>query len=67
MEWLIWTQEIQELIPTQEKIKSRKGSGVEIGSGSESKSRSWNSNPHSFHHDGMWLHKVGDSVQEWQV
>ena len=40
--------------------KSSKGSGVEIGSESGSKSRSWNSSPHSFSHNGMWLN-IGDS------
>ena len=60
MEWLIWTQEVQELIPTQEKDLS-KGSGVEIGSRSGSKSKRWKSSPHSFSHDGMWLSKSGDS------
>ena len=42
-------------------LKSSKGSGVEIGSGIGSKSRSWNSSPHSFPHNGMWLSKNGDS------
>ena len=37
-----------------------KGSGVKIGWGSWSKSRSWNSSPHSFPHNGMWLN-IGDS------
>ena len=43
------------------RLKSSKYSGVKIGSGSGSKSRSWNSSPHSFSHDGMWLSKIGDS------
>ena len=42
-------------------LKSSKGSGVKIGSGSGSKLRSWNSSPHSFPHNGMWLSKIGDS------
>ena len=42
-------------------LKSSKGSGVEICSESGSKSRSWNSSPHSFYHNGMWLSKIGDS------
>ena len=41
-------------------LKSSKGSGVEIGSGSGSKSRSWNSSPYLFPHNGMWLN-IGDS------
>ena len=41
-------------------LKSSKGSGVEISSGSGSKSRSWNSSPHSFPNNGMWLN-IGDS------
>ena len=44
----------------EKRLKSSKGSWVEIGLGSGSKSRSWNSSPHSFPHDGMWLPKVGD-------
>ena len=42
-------------------LKLSKGSGVKIGSGIGSKSRSWNSDPHSFSHNGMWLCKIGDS------
>ena len=41
-------------------LKSSKGSGVEIDSGSGFKSRRWNSSPHSFPYDRMWLSKVGD-------
>ena len=41
-------------------LRSSKGSGVQIGSGIGSKSRSWYSSPHSFPQDGMWLPKVGD-------
>ena len=41
-------------------LKSSKGSGVEIGSGIGSKSRSWNSSPHLFSNNGMWLN-IGDS------
>ena len=41
-------------------IKSSKGLGVEIGSKIGSKSRSWNSSPHLFFHNGMWLN-IGDS------
>ena len=42
-------------------LQSSKGSGVEIGSGSGSKLRSWNSSPHSFSHNRMWLN-IGDSI-----
>ena len=35
---------------------------MEIGSGSGSKSRSWNSNPHSFPHNGIWLSKISYSI-----
>jgi len=45
----------------RKRLKSSKGSGVEIGSESGSKSRSWNSNSHSFPNNGMWLSKIGDS------
>ena len=41
-------------------LKSSKGSGVEIGSGSGSKSSRWNSSPHSFSNNGMWLN-IGNS------
>ena len=41
--------------------KSSKGLGVKIGSGIESKSRSWNPIPHSFFLNRMWLSKIGDS------
>ena len=40
---------------------SSKGSGVEIGSGSRSKLRSWNPIPYSFPHNGIWLSRIGDS------
>ena len=40
-------------------FKSSKGLEVEIGLGSGTKSRSWNSSPHSFSHNGMWLN-IGD-------
>ena len=42
-------------------LKSSKGLGVEIGSGSGFKSRSWNSSPHSFSNNRMWLSRIGDS------
>ena len=46
---------------SEKDLKSSKGSGVEIGSGSGSKSRSWNSSPHLFSHNGMWLSKISYS------
>ena len=42
-------------------LKSSKGSGVKICSESGSKLRSWNSSPHAFPYNGMWLSKIGDS------
>ena len=45
---------------SEKRLKSSKGSGVEIDSGSGSKSRRWSSSPHSFPHDGMWLSTIGD-------
>ena len=42
------------------RLKSSKGSGVKIGSGSGSKLRSWNANPYSFPHDGMWKDRMID-------
>jgi len=48
-------------------LKSSKGYGVKIGSKSGSKSRSWNSSPHSFSHNRIWLSKLVIQVQEWQV
>ena len=47
-------------IDSEKWLKSSKGSGVKIGSGSGSKSRSWNSSPHSFPHNRMW-HNISDS------
>jgi len=47
-------------------LRLSKGSGVEIGSGSGSKSISWNLSPHSFFNKEMWLN-IGIQVQEWQV
>ena len=41
-------------------FKWSKGSGVKIGSGIGSKSKSWNWSPYSFFHNGMWLSKIGD-------
>jgi len=41
-------------------LKSSKNSGVVICSGSGSKSRGWNSSPHSFSHNWMWLSNIGD-------
>ena len=42
-------------------LKSSEGSGGKICSGSGSKSRNWNSCPHSVSHNRMWLPKIGDS------
>ena len=42
-------------------LKSSNGSGIKIYSESRSKSRSWNSSPHSFPHNGMWLSTIADS------
>ena len=41
-------------------LKSSKSSEVKIYSESGSKSRSWDSSPHSFSHNGMWLFMIGD-------
>ena len=48
-------------IDSENWLKSSKGSGVKICLGSGSKSRSWNSSPYSFSHNGMWISKIGDS------
>ena len=42
-------------------LKLSEGSGVKIGLGIGSKSRSWNSSPYSFPHNEMWLSKISDS------
>ena len=41
-------------------LRSSKDSGVKISSESGSKSRGWNSSPHSFSNNRMWLN-IGDS------
>ena len=56
-EWLIWTQEAQEWPLTQEIDLSQ----VKVQEWIRSKSRTWNSSPHSFPHNGLWLSEIGDS------
>ena len=48
-------------------LKSSESSGVEIYSGSGSKSRSWSSNPYSFSPNRMWHYKIGDLSSKRQV
>ena len=56
----VWKDRMIDFTDSGKWLKSSKDSGVEIGSGSGCKSRSWNSSPHSFSHNGMWLN-IGDS------